>query len=401
MEILLDSMVEGDPQVPFKYVRAVRESGGLGDVVRCLAVLQGLREKYPDARVHFFGPGYLADLVVPRAKNAFDSYIRCENQSRARDAVIDEDVFPHLNVGIEYDESHDMFCPAYLEEPATGGIVCQERTELWCRHADVPLSRPRLIPLEQDLQVAENMMNQHDRIVGIQVGATCRSREWPFENWAQLIKMLRREGIHVVIFDVCYRWGDTISHSDCEMVVNGSWFDVVGKIMSTNLMITPDSGFYHLSGALKKKTLGIFGPTSGQVISRIWNMEVPTHFYIQTDWRDVDPDILPKKNGSGKPCIPICYQRWERGWDGARYREKKEYCALIKQITPGMVFNQVMSMLNDPHGNNPGLARAFEHYDHEHGYPLSLKQKIVKWKQLNSNVKRQEQTKELEKNNKT
>lgn len=380
MEILLDLKIEGNPK-NLEYVRAVRESGGLGDIVRCIAVCQGLRLKYPEARVHFFGARYLQQLVAPRSK-AFDLYIPCENHARPRDAELDETIYPHLEVGIEYKDSIDCFCPAYLEEPATEGVVCQERTELWCSHGGVPLTRPKLTPLPQDLNVFENMKNKYQKSVGIQVGATCRSREWPFENWGKLIKMFKREGYHVYLFDVCFRWTDFIDFKDVEAIVNGPWSSVIGRILSTDLMITPDSGFYHLCGALNQRTLGLFGPTSGQVISRIWNREDPTHHFLQVDHDSIDHDELPKTSSSNRPCKPICYQRWERGWDSERYRQKGEYCALIKMLTPDLVFNHAMGLILDPYDNRPKVKNFDARRDHKMGFPHSMVEKTKRWKNI-------------------
>lgn len=375
-KITLDIQKEGNPKEK-TYVRVVRESGGLGDVVRCLAVAQGLRIKFPEARVHFFGPTYLAGLVSIRSK-AIDAYIHCPQMVREREAPLDENAYHHLKKGIEYLESHCAWCPAYVHEPLTNGLICQERTELWCEAANVPVTRPKLEMLSQDIKVMENMKKSHKKIVGMQLGSTCRSRDWPFKHWGKLIEMFRKEGYHIVIFDVCYRWESDINTDGLEMVIGGSWFDVIGKIKACDLMITPDSGFYHLTGALNQKTLGIFGPTSGQVISRIWNYEEPTHHYIQLDHDDIDHSKLPKGDVKTAPCNPICFQRHERGWSYTRYRKESRNCEIMNQTLPEYVFERARGIIRNSYSMNEDITYLFERQKNTHALPQDIQRTINK-----------------------
>lgn len=326
-----------------EYIRVVREAGGLGDSIRVLAVCQGLQKKYPNARIHYYGADYLETLIAPRS-TAFDLYIPCRFGKRDREQPLDETKYLYLAKGIKYKESHCCWCWAYLHEPATEGICCQDRVELWCEHAEVEPTRPSLNPTEQDLKWMEIYKKKYkkQKIVGFQVGATCRSREWPFNYWNTLAFLLIKQGIHVILFDVCYRWRSEITYKRIETSIDKPWPETIGKLLACNLVITPDSGFFHLTGALKKRTLGLFGCTSGQIISRPWNWEAQTHTYIQLKHREIDYSKLPRE------CKPICYMRYERGWRASRYRgEKKIYCELMNQITPFLVFEKVMEILKN------------------------------------------------------
>lgn len=324
------------------YIRVVRESGGLGDSIRVLAVCQGLRKKYPQARIHYYGAHYLENLIVPRSA-AFDLYIPCQYGIRNREEPLDEKKFAHLARKITYKESHCCWCWAYLHEPRTEGVVCQDRIELWCEHANVEPCRPYLAPTISDLRFMKLYKKRHrnKKIIGFQVGATCRSREWPFSYWNELAKLLLREGLHVILFDVCHRWAGEIT-ADIEKSISRPWPETIGKLLSCNLVVTPDSGFYHLAGALRIKTLGLFGCTSGQIISRPWNWEVRTHDYIQLEHNEINYSKLPEE------CQPICYMRYERGWRADRYRGKEKiYCELMNQITPDRVFSKIKEKLRN------------------------------------------------------
>lgn len=322
-----------------EYIRVIRESGGLGDSTRVLAVCQGMRLKYPAARIHYFGAGYLRHLFQDRS-DAFDVFFPCECNARPRDCY--DYTCKHLNPhGIHYDITIDCWCPAYLHEPATEGICCQDRTEIWCKNGNVPVTRPRLELLTQDYEVKAWYKKQYHKIIGIQPGATCPSREWPYPYWNELVKMLKEIGVHVILFDVCRRTQGEIDYSLLETSICDDWHKTLGRMAACDLIITPDSGFYHLAGAIGAKTLGIFGCTSGQIMSRPWQMEEYTHHYLQLRHDQIDASKLPKD------CQPICYMQWCRGWSADRYRKQqgRGYCAIIEQITPEMVFQKVMELL--------------------------------------------------------
>ena len=321
-----------------KYIRVIRESGGLGDSVRILSICQGFRIKYPNARIHYFGAGYLRHLFFDRS-NAFDVFFPCEVNSRPRDCY--DFSYTHLNpIGIKYDITVDGWCPAYLHEPATDGVCCQDRNELWCLNAKVPVTRPKINLLPCDLAVKDKYKKQYRKIVGIQPGATCPSREWPYKHWNELIKRLVKDGVHVILFDVCRRTQGEIDYSILEPSIDDNWPNTLGRLAACDLMITPDSGFFHLAGCIKTKTLGLFGSTSGQVISRPWQLEEYTHHYLQLKHDEIDYKKLPKE------CKPICYMQWGRGWKGDRYRGKeKKYCELMEQLSVERVHNEVRRLL--------------------------------------------------------
>jgi len=312
----------------------------LGDSIRFLAAGEGLMKKYPTARVHYFGAGFLEELFKGRANHAYHVFFPCDNMVRPRDEIIDETKHKHLDVGINYDITVDGWCPPYLHEPATKGVCCQDRTELWCREAGVPFIRPKLVPTEEDLkkmELAKDTLKRYKAIVGIQVGATCKSREYPYYYVDELIRLLKLENIAVILFDVCYRWHKDIKvRSNILLSIDADWSTTIGRLLACDIMVTPDSGFYHLSGLLSKKCIGIFGATSGQITSRPYNIGKKTGLYMQLKHDEIDYTKIPDT------CKPTCYMRWERGWNFSRYRDHHRYCAVIEQIKPVSVFNNII-----------------------------------------------------------
>lgn len=338
------------PPEDAKFVRYVREAGGLGDIVRVLAVGEELKKKYKNAKVHLFGPAWEVPLLTARAKHAFDMFVPCEWGARERDHVIDESIHKHLKTEIKYDVTVDGWCPAYLHEAGTKGYVCQDRTELWCRYGGVDFVRPYLSPTKEDDIFCETYKKANGRrgpIIGIQPGATCPSREWPYYYWNELCKLLKEQlGAHIVLFDSCLRsMQGGIEAKYVEPSIQRPWNETIGKILACDLLVTPDSGFYHLSGTLYKKCLGLFGCTSGVVTSRTWQMGVKTGYYLELSEDEIDYSLLPTCNHNGKPCMPKCYMQWCRGFRPDRYRKEGHSCELLRQLHPKRVFSEVLSLL--------------------------------------------------------
>lgn len=323
-----------------KNIRFVREAGGLGDALRVMAIGYGLKKKYPQSRIHYYGPDYLGNLISNRGSKCFDLYFPCECRSRGRDVLINETQHKHLARGIKYDITIDAWCPPYLHEPATKGLVIFDRTEIWCMHAGVEPNRPYLDVLEEDLRQKNLfLLNKTKKIIGIQAGATCRSREYPYRHWAKLIELLYDEGFHVIVFDVCYRGFEQLPLKKFEPSINLPWSATIGRVLACDLLVTPDSGFYHLAGMLGKKCLGLFGCMNGQIISRPWRIGEVTGEYEQLAQDEIDFSKLP--NG----CNPKCAMRWERGWRGERYRKQGFYCELLEQLMPERVFERIKNLI--------------------------------------------------------
>jgi ADP-heptose:LPS heptosyltransferase len=331
-----------------KNIRIIREAGGLGDAVRVLAPCLSLRKKYPNARIHFYGSDYLKNLFLLERIPYIDCFFPCPNQIRPRDCY--NFSYSHLKEKekiFKYDATYDMWCPAYIHEPGTKGLVCQDRIELFCLNANVSPIRPFIKLIKKDLDVKDFYKKKYKnkKIIGIQVGATCPSREYPPYLWKELIFLLQSTGLfHIIVFDVCTRHLKDLEiakyNGKIETSINDTWANTLGRLASCDLIITPDSGFFHLAGCLKLKTLGLFGCTSGLVTSRIWNYEEETHYYEQLKHGEINFRLLPKS------CQPICYMQWCRGWKADRYRsEKKDYCSLLKQISPKRVLKRILDLL--------------------------------------------------------
>lgn len=311
-------------------IRVVREAGGLGDLVRLMAVFAGLKKKYPGAEIHFYCLEHFRELVMPMCGGLIDKYYCVPVTSRrARLSEINEDEFPYLKRGIRYDLTFDMYCPAYLHEIDTYGAVTTDRTRLWCNAADVEFSYPKLNVPERERQFARDWIEKHsedpDQLVAIQPFGTSLSRNWPVYNWKELISKLTKAGLSVVAFDCCGR----IRHLNTYREWNLSYCQLAGLLQQCSLCISGDSGLFHVAAGVRTMALGLFGPTSGEVMCKGWPDGL-THYL-----HHAEPWLVEERP---EECIPICYSRPARGWSQTCIDAG---CFILNAITPETVMAKV------------------------------------------------------------
>ena len=226
----------------------------------------------------------------------------------------------------------DLYCPAYRHEVETGGAVTLDRVELFCREAGVETSTPRIDVPEgaaeftrsklrrfhgtgrQPQMNADRHRSEHlcasvsicGSIVGLAPYATHIIRGLPSkEQVMELARTLRAsfgEGTRFVFFHSwkCARPGrEEVCAADIGAypALKLPWPELAATVAACDLVVSVDTGIFHLAGALGVPTVGLFGPTSGEVMCRPY----PTHSWITASER------LPG-------CAAPCYGRPERGY---------------------------------------------------------------------------------------
>ena len=105
---------------------------------------------------------------------------------------------------------------------------------------------------------ADKFLNKYPRpIVGIQLKSSTWVRTWPPEEVIRLIRMLRYNGITVVVID-----NHSFGFKDEGVVNLASGYDIreIASIVSKlALLITPDSGILHFGAHFKIPTVALFG----------------------------------------------------------------------------------------------------------------------------------------------
>lgn len=262
-------------------IRVLREAGGIGDIVRIIPVLRGLRETYPSATIWVFAPGEYEPLLagwydrfvpVPRAKR------------RPRDAGIDEKRWPYLAVpSVEFGLTVDLYCPAFRHERQQRGDVWLDRIELMCMAAGVePSSMTPRINLSPGAEEAARRWIARwspgpGALVAVQPFSTDPARNWPLRNWLRLADALEREGRRVLILDAC----EGRTRPFRQLRVLGKPLDFVAALIAQcDLVVGPDSGLLHVAAAVGTPGVGLFASQSPGVTYRYY----PRHAYVYPPW---------------------------------------------------------------------------------------------------------------------
>jgi len=312
-------------------IRVVREAGGIGDIVRIIPVLRGLREKYPAARLWVFAPS----AYQPLLRGWYDEF-RATPQARRRprDSDLDEKRWPYLNVGVKFDVSISLYCPAFRHEHSQRGNVWLDRIDLFCQAAAIEpssklprvnLNRPDVAAVREYLD--RNRLRDGGRLIAIQPFSTDPARNWPLENWRRLADALEWIGHRVIVLDGAR--GRTNSFSRHRVLCRPIGF-VAALISECDLLVGPDSGLGHLAAAVGTPTVGLFASQSGPVMYRHY----PLHTYVYPPW-----------DGQAH-CKWPCF--WNRPGQCTRQAllKAKKTCAMLARISVENVYDAVMARLH-------------------------------------------------------
>lgn len=320
-----------------RSIRVIRESGGLGDMLRLFPVFDGLRAKYPNARLDFWGLHEYRDLVAHCP--SVNRYIECPRQHRRpRDAKLDPKLYRYLDRGVRYDLDYDMYCPAFAHERQTRGSVTVDRVELFCRAAGLPPGPVvyRLTDAERQLGLSWRESLSCDRPIAMQAFATHPVRCWSPERWMQLGDLLLDAGFTPVWFDcVTGRIRDLPGLQE----VGNPWPALAAKIWACDHWIGIDSGLFHFAGAVGIPTLMISGCTSGPILCRPY----PLAHWVSG----------PVPISAPKGCASPCYAFPDRGYNPGICQEHG--CAVAIAVSAKTVFDSFASLYS-PRSLSPASA---------------------------------------------
>jgi heptosyltransferase-2 len=143
---------------------------------------------------------------------------------------------------------------------------------------------------------------KYDVGLNTQVGKKWPSKAWENTSWDSLEKILLKKGLKV-----------TRQDKQDESVLN-NLYSYINWINSSKIIVSNDSLGLHLGLAMKKYTLGLFGPTSGKEI----------YFY------DRGKAILPEKKLDCLPCFEPKCSKYEQSCMSHIYPEQ-----VAKEIISG------------------------------------------------------------------
>jgi len=316
----------------------LREAGGLGDVVRTFPVARGIKARFPGARVDYVClAGY--ERLVALSQDVDSCVAVGLGARRKRDEK--PDPARHGYVAQLGADDHttlvDLFCPAYRHEVLTDGAVTLDRVELFCRAAGVEPTTPRLAVPEDAARRARGELRSAfgDRggpLVGLAPYATHPARSWlGRERMIGLGRALAARGCRLVFFHSwkCRRPGRDealASEVGAFPALRLAWPLLAAYVRQCDLVVSVDTGVFHLAGAVGTSTLGLFGSTSGEVMRRPY----PTHAAMSA-------------GGPSPGCDAPCYGRPSRGYSPEVCG--RAGCELMRRLAAGEVTEAACAVL--------------------------------------------------------
>ncbi|HXK59718.1 MAG TPA: glycosyltransferase family 9 protein [Acidobacteriota bacterium] len=269
-------------------------SGGLGDFILTLPVVDALRARWPDATLEILGRPAIALLAGDRI-------------SRIRS--IDERCFAHLFVGSEsggasdpaasYVASFDLVVSflgtpdsefgrrlsslaprvVFVGMPQANGLhACTQFLDaLKPLGIDPPKAVPRVELSREQEEEGERLVQRllrsnaaGTRIV-VHPGSGGLLKNWPPRQFAETIRLLRDAGKSVIVLE-----GEADTHAVRELMTDiegehipllreASLLEVAGVIKASQLVIANDSGIAHLAASVGTPLICLFGPTDPNI----------------------------------------------------------------------------------------------------------------------------------------
>lgn len=263
----------------------VIRGGAIGDFILTLPAINAIREAYPQARIEILGYKHIAAL----AENRFyaDAVRSIEygplSGFFARGSELNpelRDYFGGFDLILSYLYDPDLIFESNLRrcganEIMTGPGKIDNRSHA-VRQLAQPIEElgltveqftPRIYPSAEDRQFAEEFLRDlPGPVVSIHPGSGSEAKNWPIENWMELLDGLLGSTSIVVIAgeadDVQLRKLESKWTANPRLKLAKSLsLPQLGGLLEKSMFVGHDSGISHLAAAVGGNCLLLFGPT--------------------------------------------------------------------------------------------------------------------------------------------
>ena len=241
-----------------------RDEAGLGDLVTTLGAVQDVHQEYPNARKIYVARSPISDVFQHHP--AIDDILQVWN--------LTETEYPIIKFGNP--------CPASQYEGKTVPNVDRDRIELFKMATGLGNSNTK-----PKLYLTEDEINFGDRFVGgLRVGVVCKSSaKWrDYSQTTDLIVGLDAKGIEPIIID------DTMTINNYKSTNDMSIREICSVINALDVIVSPDTGWMHVAGALDKKLVTLFGSIDPKFRTGMYdsiNLVGGCPYDLQPCWYDV------------------------------------------------------------------------------------------------------------------
>lgn len=272
-------------------VGIIRMMPGRGDILMASVLAKALKYRYGDDVQCWFAvrEGYASILENnPFVDRVFSSQ---EQMMRA---------VPDININVD-----DLEFKVEKKDFERDGKITRNRASIYLEQLGLHLENKTpvyIVTEEEKIWASERLRelgyrNSSAPIVGVQLYGSNPSRTYPFMD--KVVEKLKAQGRQVLLLD---------AQSDDKYLYDLR--QVAALINQLDVVVTPNSFFYHLAGALKKRAVAIFGYTDGKIWTEDYEktiaVEIPCPEKKSKCWWRIEcnpGNTLRDKERSVPPCL--------------------------------------------------------------------------------------------------
>jgi len=235
-----------------------------------------------------------------------------------------------------WDELVDLFCPAFAIE-ARAIQTEFDRMELYCMEAgvhDFSDLTPEWVVEDryrsQALKLLRQRFPNHDQplaVIAPRGMDSVRTLKEPL--LVPLVKALRRRGFCLSYLDA--QPFALLDQLKVPRITSQDWLLLGAFIQMADVMISCDTGAYHVAGAVGSPAVVLAGNQNPDILTRHY----PTHVGVAS------LEYLEGHNEEVPWCSPPCTYNRRLGWDPQRCREKRGGCFFLDCIRVSRVLDAI------------------------------------------------------------
>jgi heptosyltransferase-2 len=297
-----------------KRVLVIR-GGAIGDFILTLPALKALRDAYPHSHIEILGYKHIAGLAEKRFYAQAVRSIEYGPLSSffAKNSELPQELADYIasfDLIISYLYDPDRIFENNLRRCGVDNLACGPAKINDSTHAARQLLRPieelglcvnsfepQLYPSGEDRQFAQHFLRDlPPPIVAIHPGSGSEKKNWPIENWIELVEGARDGKQSFMIIS-----GEADERQ--QAILKNQWADrevrfaknlplpQLAAVLEHAIFIGHDSGISHLAAAAGAKCILLFGPTNPEVWAPL-NSVVKILRAPDGDWRQLDVDLV-------------------------------------------------------------------------------------------------------------
>jgi len=286
-------------------VAIIRDMNGRGDVLMASVIAKALKQRYEgDVSVWFCVQAGYQDILQG---NPYVDRVYTD-----RKFMMKQQPDVHVNV-------NDMEFRTELKDFEKTQTVVRNRASIYLEQLELFLENktPYYSPTDQERKWAKKELKRGGYqkgapIVGLQMYGSNPTRTYP--HMLRVESLLKKKGYQTFKLDLKIEIG----------VYAYSFREIGALIEQMFCVVTPNSAFYHLAGAMKQKAVSVFGSCDGDIWTQDYEKVIPVEIGC--------PIGKSNKCWWSMPCIP---------GDSLREKEKTKAPDCLELVKPEKVIEAV------------------------------------------------------------